>query len=84
MGICLLLFSQVKADGLIKKHDVLVKRIRVGIGKKPAPSIGIVDSHSVKACNLCEGDIGYDGGEKIKGRKRHIVVDTLEKSKINQ
>ncbi len=49
----------------------------MGIGKKPAPSVGIIDSKNVKACNLCEGDIGYEGGKKIKGRKRHIIVDTL-------
>jgi putative transposase len=71
-------FRKWKRDGLIEEiHDVLVEKIRMGIGKKPAPSVGIIDSQSVKACNLCEGDIGYDGGKKIKGRKRHIVVDTL-------
>jgi len=71
-------FRKWKRDGLIEEtHDVLVEKIRTGIGKKSTPSVGIVDSQSVKACNLCEGDIGYDGGKKIKGRKRHIVVDTL-------
>ena len=45
--------------------------------EKPTPSAGIIDSQSVKACNICEGDIGFDGGKRIKGRKRHIVVDTL-------
>ncbi len=70
-------FRKWKRDGLIEEtHDILVEKVRIGIGKKPTPSIGIVDSQSVKACNLCEGDIGYDGGKKIKGRKRHIVVDT--------
>ena len=71
-------FRKWKRDGLIEEtHDVLVERIRTGIGKKPTPSVGIVDSQSVKSCNLCEGDVGFDGGKKIKGRKRHIVVDTL-------
>ena len=71
-------FRKWKRDGLIEEtHDILVEKIRVRIGKKPTPSVGIVDSQSVKACNLCEGDIGFDGGKKIKGRKRHIVVDTL-------
>lgn len=71
-------FRKWKRDGLIEEtHDVLVERIRTMMGKKPAPSVGIMDSQSVKACNVCEGDIGYDGGKKIKGRKRHIVVDTL-------
>ena len=71
-------FRKWKRDGLIEEtHDNLVERIRINNGKKATPSVGIVDSQSVKACNLCEGDIGYDGGKKIKGRKRHIVVDTL-------
>jgi len=56
-------FRKWKRDGLIEEtHDVLVERIRTGIGKKPTPSVGIVDSQSVKACNLCEGDVGFDGG----------------------
>ena len=46
-------------------------------GRNPVPSVGIIDSQSVKTVNVCQGDIGYDGGKKIKGRKRHIVVDTL-------
>jgi putative transposase len=71
-------FRKWKRDGLIEEtHDVLVEKIRMGIGKKPTLSVSIINSQSVKACNLCEGDIGYDGGKKIKGRKRHIVVDTL-------
>lgn len=71
-------FRKWKRDGMIEEiHDKLVEKIRIENGKNPTPSVGIVDSQSVKACNLCEGDIGYDGGKKIKGRKRHIVVDTL-------
>lgn len=71
-------FRKWKRDGLIEEtHDILVEKVRIGIGKKPTPSVGIVDSQSVKACNFCQGDIGYDGGKKLKGRKRHIVVDTL-------
>lgn len=71
-------FRKWKRDGLIEEtHDILVEKVRIGIVKKPTPSVGIVDSQSVKACNFCQGDIGYDGGKKLKGRKRHIVVDTL-------
>ena len=45
-------------------------------GRKPEPSAGSGDSQSIKAATQHE-DIGYDGNKKIKGRKRHIVVDTL-------
>lgn len=45
-------------------------------GRQPTPSYGIVDSQSVKTAYASEGR-GYDGNKKTKGRKRHIVVDTL-------
>lgn len=44
--------------------------------KKSAPTYGIIDSQSSKI-TLASDDCGYDGGKKVKGRKRHIVVDTL-------
>jgi putative transposase len=71
-------FRKWKNNGLIEElHDFLVEKVRVKKGKKVAPTVGIVDSQSVKSTNMCQGNIGYDGGKKIKGRKRHIVVDTL-------
>jgi putative transposase len=71
-------FRKWKRDGLIEEiHDSLVSQIRIKKGKKSDPSVGIIDSQSVKTINVCQDAIGYDGGKKIKGRKRHIVVDTL-------
>jgi putative transposase len=71
-------FRKWKRDGLIEEiHDYLVSKIRIKRGKDPLPSVGIIDSQSAKTINICEDNIGYDGGKKIKGRKRHIVVDTL-------
>lgn len=71
-------FRKWKRDGLIEEiHDNLVCQIRLKMKRTPSPSVGIIDSQSVKTINVCEDDIGYDGGKKIKGRKRHIVVDTL-------
>lgn len=46
------------------------------LGRFARPSAGIIDSQSVKVSD-CGGVSGYDGNKKIKGRKRHILVDTL-------
>lgn len=44
--------------------------------REPTPSAACIDSQTVKTTEM-GGERGYDGGKKINGRKRHIVVDTL-------
>ena len=44
--------------------------------RRPHPSAGIIDSQSIKTTES-GGERGYDGGKKINGRKRHILVDTV-------
>ena len=44
--------------------------------KKDHPSLGIVDSKSIKSTDTAE-EKGYDAGKKVSGIKLHIVVDTL-------
>jgi putative transposase len=59
-------------------NDKLAERIRLkpkGKDRKH-PSAAMIDSQSVKTVEGGQ-EIGYDGGKKISGRKRHVVVDTL-------
>jgi putative transposase len=70
-------FAQWKADGTWQTIlDALRQQVRIAVGRDPNPSAGSIDSQTVKATEVAE-DRGYDGGKKITGRKRHILVDTL-------
>jgi putative transposase len=70
-------FRKWIADGT---WDRLQRGLREGVrkaaGREPTPSMGCVDSQSVKGTE-CGGDHGIDGHKKINGVKRHILVDTM-------
>jgi len=58
-------------------HEALVEKTRVIKGRKEEPTVGIIDAQSVKNTLVSSQNRGFDAGKKIKGIKRHIVVDTL-------
>jgi putative transposase len=71
-------FAQWRDDGTWAKIvGVLRARVRVQAGREPTPSAACIDSQSVKTTEVGGDERGYDGGKKIKGRKRHILVDTI-------
>jgi transposase len=70
-------FRAWTADGTWDRvHDVLRERVRAVDGRDPQPSAAVLDSQSAKSSEGGEA-IGYDAGKRVRGRKRHLLVDTL-------
>ena len=68
-------------DGTLERiHHELYMAVREQEGREPSPTVAIIDSQTAKGSQKGGSSLdpsGYDAGKKIKGRKRHILVDTL-------
>jgi transposase len=71
-------FERWAARGLPQRVvDRLRGQLRTGAGRADLPTAAVIDSQSVKAADTVgAASSGYDGGKKIKGRKRHVAVDS--------
>jgi putative transposase len=58
-------------------QESLVQKTRLKQGKAEYPTVGIIDAQSVKSTLISSESKGFDAGKRIKGIKRHIIVDTL-------
>lgn len=71
-------FREWRISGLWQQINTRLRRLlRKKAGKQGQSSAAILDSQSVKTTDTAREQTGFDAGKKIKGRKRHILVDTL-------
>lgn len=76
--LCYYYFWKWRNDGTWQRlNKAIVEQRRQKAGREASPSVGIIDSQSVKCSEWGVATKGFDGYKRVNGRKRHLVVDAL-------
>jgi transposase len=63
-------------DYFEKAMKCLTQNVRVKAGRKPKPTVAIIDAQSIRTAAGVSQHKGWDGAKKLKGRKRHLLTDS--------